>query len=53
MHATLGKISGSKIMPKGTGIWLNDSLEYCTFEPKGDPMDAHPGRRKLRATAPH
>jgi len=25
---------------------------YCTFEPKGNPMDAHPGRRKLSSDSP-
>jgi gamma-glutamyltranspeptidase/glutathione hydrolase len=49
---TLGGLFGSKIMPEGTGIWLNDSLEFCTFEPKGNPMDAHPGRRKLSGDCP-
>ncbi|HEY4612088.1 MAG TPA: gamma-glutamyltransferase [Bacteroidota bacterium] len=49
---TLGNLFGSKIMPPGTGIWLNNSLEYCTFEPKGNPMDAHPGRRKLSGDCP-
>ena len=39
-------------MPPGTGIWLNNSLQYCTFEPKGNPMDAHPGRRKLSGDCP-
>jgi gamma-glutamyltranspeptidase/glutathione hydrolase len=39
-------------MPPGTGIWLNDSLEYSTFEPKGNPMDAHAGRRKLSGDCP-
>jgi gamma-glutamyltranspeptidase/glutathione hydrolase len=49
---TLGNAFGSRIMPDGTGIWLNDSLAYCTFEPKGNPMDAHPGRRKLSGDCP-
>ncbi len=49
---TLGGGFGSKIMPEGTGIWLNNSLSYCTFEPKGGPMDAHPGRRKLSGDCP-
>ena len=49
---TLGNAFGSRIMPEGTGIWLNNSLRYCTFEPKGNPMDAHPGRRKLSSDAP-
>ncbi|MGA2260242.1 MAG: gamma-glutamyltransferase [Acidobacteriota bacterium] len=49
---TLGNAFGARIMPKGTGIWLNNSLAYCTFEPKGNPMDAHPGRRKLSGDCP-
>jgi gamma-glutamyltranspeptidase/glutathione hydrolase len=49
---TLGNVFGSRIMPEGTGIWLNNSLAYCTFEPPGNPMDAHPGRRKLSGDAP-
>ncbi len=49
---TLGGLFGSKIMPAGTGIWLNDSLEFSTFEPKGNPMDAHAGRRKLSGDCP-
>jgi len=39
-------------MAKGTGLWLNDSLSYSTFEPKGNPMDAFPGRRKLAGFCP-
>jgi gamma-glutamyltranspeptidase/glutathione hydrolase len=49
---TLGGAFGSRIMPRGTGIWLNDSLEFSTFEPKGNPMDAHAGRRKLSGDCP-
>jgi gamma-glutamyltranspeptidase/glutathione hydrolase len=49
---TLGNTFGSRIMPAGTGIWLNNSLAYCTFEPKGNPMDAHAGRRKLSGDCP-
>jgi gamma-glutamyltranspeptidase/glutathione hydrolase len=49
---TLGNLFGSRTMPPGTGIWLNDSLAYCTFEPKGNPMDAHAGRRKLSGDCP-
>lgn len=51
-QVTLGGLFGSKIMPQGTGFWLNNSLSYCTFEPKGNPMDAHPGRRKLSSDSP-
>jgi gamma-glutamyltranspeptidase/glutathione hydrolase len=49
---TLGNSFGSRIMPVGTGIWLNNSLAYCTFEPKGNPMDAFPGRHKLSGDCP-
>jgi len=49
---TLGNLFGSKVMAKGTGIWLNDALSYSTFEPKGNPMDVFPGRRKLAGYCP-
>lgn len=49
---TLGNAFGSRIMPEDTGIWLNNSLAYCTFEPKGNPMDAHPGHHKLSGDCP-
>lgn len=49
---TLGNLFGSKIMPEGTGIWLNNSLQYSTFEPKGNSMDAFPGRHKLSGDVP-
>jgi gamma-glutamyltranspeptidase/glutathione hydrolase len=49
---TLGGPFGSRVMPKGTGIWLNNSLAYSTFEPKGNPMDAFPGRHKLSGDCP-
>lgn len=49
---TLGNLFGSRIMPEGTGIWLNNSLAYCTFEPAGNPMDAHAGRHKLSGDVP-
>lgn len=49
---TLGMLFGSKMMVPGTGIWLNNSMQYCTFEPKGNPLDALPGRRKLAGFCP-
>ncbi len=49
---TLGNAFGSRIMPEGTGVWLNNSLAYCTFEPKGNPMDAHAGHHKLSGDCP-
>jgi gamma-glutamyltranspeptidase/glutathione hydrolase len=39
-------------MVEGTGILLNNSLAYSTFEPKGNPMDALPGRRKHSSKSP-
>lgn len=49
---TLGNSFGCRILVEGTGIWLNNSLAYCTFEPKGNPMDAHAGHRKLSGDCP-
>jgi gamma-glutamyltranspeptidase/glutathione hydrolase len=49
---TLGNVFGARIMAPGTGIWLNNSLAYCTFEPAGNPMDAFPGRHKLSGDVP-
>lgn len=49
---TLGNAFGSRIMVDGTGIWMNNSMAYSTFEPKGNPMDAFPGRHKLSGDCP-
>lgn len=49
---TLGNAFGSRIMIDGTGIWMNNSMAYSTFEPKGNPMDAFPGRHKLSGDCP-
>lgn len=49
---TLGNVFGARIMVEGTGVWLNNSLAYSTFEPKGNPMDAHAGRHKLSGDCP-
>jgi gamma-glutamyltranspeptidase/glutathione hydrolase len=49
---TLGNLFGSRILVPGTGIWLNNSLAYATFEPPGNPMDAHAGRHKLSGDCP-
>jgi gamma-glutamyltranspeptidase/glutathione hydrolase len=48
----LGELFGSKIMAPGTGIWLNNSMAYCVYEPKGNPLDAIAGRRKLAGFCP-
>ncbi len=49
---TLGSEYGSRVMAPGTGVWLNNSIYYCTFEPKGNPMDAFPGGRKFISNHP-
>jgi gamma-glutamyltranspeptidase/glutathione hydrolase len=49
---TIGNVFGSKIMPEGTGIWLNDSIAYATFEPEGNPLDVFPGRYRLVGVCP-
>jgi gamma-glutamyltranspeptidase/glutathione hydrolase len=49
---TLGHGFGSAVMVEGTGILLNNSLAYSTYEPKGNPMDALPGRRKHSSKSP-
>lgn len=49
---TLGNSFGARIMAPATGVWLNNSLAYSTFEPEGNPMDAHAGRRKLSGDVP-
>src|SRR3712207_6988944 len=41
---TLGNLFGSRVMPRGTGIWINDSIAFAQFEPRGNPLDAFPGR---------
>ena len=52
MTQTLGNIFGSKVMPEGTGIWLNNSISYSQFEPEGNPLDVFPGRHRLVGIAP-
>ncbi|HEY5691124.1 MAG TPA: gamma-glutamyltransferase [Cyclobacteriaceae bacterium] len=49
---TLGNQFGSRILVDGTGICLNNSMAYSTFEPKGNPMDAFAGRHKLSGDCP-
>ncbi len=49
---TLGNVFGSRMMPPGTGIWLNDSIAYSTWEPEGNPLDAFPGRYRLVGISP-
>ena len=49
---TLGNIFGSKVMPEGTGIWLNDALAWSRFEPVGNVFDVYSGRQSLYALCP-
>ncbi len=49
---TLGNVFGSKLMPEGTGIWLNDQLAWSRFEPAGNAFDVFPGRQSLYALCP-
>ncbi len=49
---TLGNIFGSKVMPEGTGIWLNDAIAWSRFEPAGNVFDVFPGRQSLYALCP-
>ena len=49
---TLGDVFGSKVMPQGTGIWLNDSTAWSRFEPAGNPDDAVPGHNVLYELCP-
>ena len=49
---TLGNMFGSRVMVEGTGIWLNNSMAYSNFEPKGNPMDVVPGRYKVSGDSP-
>ena len=49
---TLGNGFGSAVMVEDTGIWLNNSMAYCTFVPAGNPMDALPGNHKHSSKSP-
>jgi gamma-glutamyltranspeptidase/glutathione hydrolase len=49
---TLGQRFGSAVFVEDTGVWLNNSMAYSTYEPKGNPMDATPGNRKHSSKSP-
>jgi gamma-glutamyltranspeptidase / glutathione hydrolase len=49
---TLGNVFGSKLMPEGTGLWLNDQLAWSRFEPQGTVFDVYPGEQTLYALCP-
>ncbi|CAN5700171.1 gamma-glutamyltransferase [soil metagenome] len=52
MTQTLGNIFGSKVMPEGTGIWLNNSISYARFEDGAEEADLIPGRFRLPGISP-
>ena len=49
---TLGNVFGSKVMPVGTGIWLNDEVAWARFGPADNPFDAAPGHQIPYALGP-
>jgi len=49
---TLGNVFGSKVMPEGTGLWLNDATAWSRFEPAGNVFDVYPSQKSLYALCP-
>ena len=50
---SLGSIFGSKTMPEGTGIWLNDAIAWLRFKPAaGNVFGVSPGHQSLYALCP-
>ena len=49
---TLGEAFGSAVLVEETGIWLNNSIAYSMYEPKGNPMDATAGNRTHSSKSP-
>ena len=49
---TLGQGFGSAVLVADAGIWLNNSMAFSTYEPKGNPMDATAGNRKHSSKSP-
>ncbi len=49
---TLGNVFGSKVMPQGTGLWLNDATAWSRFEPAGNVFDIKPGRKSFYSLCP-
>lgn len=52
MTQTLGNIFGSKVMPEGTGIWLNNSISYARFEQGIEEANLIAGRFRLPGISP-
>ncbi len=52
MTQTLGNIFGSKVMPEGTGIWLNNSISYARFDATDGSFNVVPGGYRLPGISP-
>lgn len=52
MTQTLGNIFGSRVMPEGTGIWLNNSISYSRFDAPDDSLNLTPGGYRLPGISP-
>ncbi|CAN5724501.1 hypothetical protein BH24ACT21_BH24ACT21_11500 [soil metagenome] len=52
MTQTLGNIFGSKVMPEGTGIWLNNSISYARFDATDGSFKVTPGGYRLPGISP-
>jgi gamma-glutamyltranspeptidase/glutathione hydrolase len=52
MTQTLGNIFGSKVMPEGTGIWLNNSISYARFDATDGSFEVTPGGYRLPGISP-
>ncbi|MDP8939861.1 MAG: gamma-glutamyltransferase family protein [Actinomycetota bacterium] len=52
MTQTIGNIFGSKVMPEGTGIWLNNSISYARFDDGAEAADLVSGRFRLPGISP-
>ena len=52
MTQTLGNIFGSRVMPEGTGIWLNNSISYARFDATDGSFKVTPGGFRLPGISP-
>ncbi|MGB3681392.1 MAG: gamma-glutamyltransferase [Rubrobacteraceae bacterium] len=52
MTQTLGNIFGSRVMPEGTGIWLNNSISYARFDATDGSFNVVPGGYRLPGISP-
>ncbi|MEM8895743.1 MAG: gamma-glutamyltransferase, partial [Bacteroidota bacterium] len=49
---SLGDVFGSKFMPAGTGLWMNNGAKFANFEQDNTPRDANPGRERVVMDSP-